>query len=160
MSWHMDRGLWPQSSASSPAEGEPLPHPATRVLSEQLCNDIAEKSLSIHPLTVSEHLPVDTTFFFFFCQLSPDLKTWNYSFCLFPEGKKQNNKIQRGLWACCPQSFAKRAGEEYLNNSIDDWCSRTQAQPHRCRETQGSAFTFPEIAWRGLLRFIWMGQRH
>lgn len=107
MSWHMDRGLWPQSSASSPAEGEPLPHPATRVLSEQLCNDIAEKSLSIHPLTVSEHLPVDTTFFFFFCQLSPDLKTWNYSFCLFPEGKNKTTK-SKGVYGHAVLSLLQR----------------------------------------------------
>lgn len=52
MSWQMDSGLWPQNSASSPAEVEPIPHPATRILSEQLCNDIAEKK-PFYPSTYS-----------------------------------------------------------------------------------------------------------
>lgn len=100
---------------------------------------------SIHLLSLSLSQTIGIlTFFFFFCvSLVPDLWTSNDS--KLSRGKKKNNnsKITQGSMDMLAPGFnlqaprrdtrsqvgAKREGEEYLNNRVGSWCSRTQPTP-------------------------------
>lgn len=172
----MDSGLWPQSSAFSPADVVPIHYSATGILSEQLCNGIAEKkpfhlptyNLWASPLSLLKHV---------FCQLGLRPSDKYQMTRSVPEERKQNKK--RGLYILLAPAFhleapAMRDARSQARSKEGGWrmteLITNAAEPSPVHstiseewlhcETQDSALTFPEIRRRGLLRFIQMGQRH
>lgn len=107
------------------------------------CWKKAFPSIHLLSLSLSQTIGILTFFFFFFVSLVSDLWTSNDS--KLSRGKKKNNnsKITQGSMDMLAPGFnlqaprrdtrsqvgAKREGEEYLNNRVGSWCSRTQPTP-------------------------------
>lgn len=177
----MDSGLWPQSSAFSPADVALVPCPATGILSEQLCNGITEKkafpSTHLQSLSVSP-LPIKT---WVFVSLAPDLQTnikWLDLFQKKQNETKQNEGSIQIAGPNLPPGGTQNERQQILSQEQrrkvkNIWTTESITNAAECSpvhstvgeewlhcEKQDSALTFPEIPWRGLLRLIQVGQRH
>lgn len=153
----MDSGLWPPNLPFSPAGVVLTPWPAAGILSEQLCNGIAGKSLSIHLLLFLKISPLP----FKPVGLSAWPQTFNHHWLeLF---QRKQNQTKRGLSTAAPSlspagtrrkqlSRAEEEDEEHLNSRINHhWAapSPVHSTLRSSCDTQDSALTFPEILWRG-----------
>lgn len=107
------------------------------------CWKKAFPSIHLLSLSLSQTIGILTFFFFFLCQLSPRPVNIKWLKAFQREKKNNNSKItQRSMYMLAPgfnlqaprrdtrsQVGAKREGEEYLNNRVGSWCSRTQPTP-------------------------------
>lgn len=167
----MDSGLWPPSSTSSPAEAELIPcnWDSVRAAMQRHCwKKRAFLSSHLQSLSISP-LPIKTSGF---VSLAPDLQTNIKWLDLF----QRTQTKMRGLYTLLasalhleaprmrhqePRRRVKSiwATESITNAAEPSPVPSTIGEEQLRRETQDSALTFPEIPWRGLFRFIEMGQR-
>lgn len=178
----MDSGLWPQSSAFSPAGVVPIPYSATGILSraamQWYCWKNAFTSTHLQSRSISPPLSLLK---YGFCQLGPRPSDKYRMTRSVPEEKNKTKQKEGSIHIASPSlspggtrnERCQISSQEQKRRVKNIWMTESMtnaAEPSPVHstiseewlhcETQDSALTFPEIPWRGLLRFIQMGQRH